>query len=72
MAPSAISRKRSRSAVDHEGALIAGLHHDIAAIAQQHIYVVADSKDMDIAVARFGIGRAAGFGKTIWRWLQLC
>jgi hypothetical protein len=53
--------------IDHEGALIAGLHHDVGAVAHEHVDVVADWKHVDLAVARLAIGGFARFRSAAGR-----
>ena len=52
------------SAVDDKRSLIARLHHDVPAIAKQHVDVAGNRPDVNLAVVRFGIHGAADRRRT--------
>ncbi len=52
------------SAVDHKWSLVARLHHDVPAIAQQHVDVSGNRPNVYLAVVRFGINCAADRRRT--------
>ena len=56
--------KLTGSAVDHKRSFVARLHHDVAAIAQQHIDVRGNRPNVNLAVVRFGIHGAADRRRT--------
>ena len=50
--------------IDNEGALIAYLHGDVAAVTDQHIDVALHGQDVDFTIVRVGIDGAAGLRGT--------
>ena len=53
--------------VNNESSLVASLHNDVRAIADQHVNVVADRQDVDFSVVGIGVDRNASGGRS-GRW----